>query len=229
MIGEPVALKVRRSIERPSPALMRAVEGAPTGFVTDAYNGKGCMDWSIKPLSPEMYVCGTAITAQCSGGDLLAVMAALDYAQQGDVIVITAGSDTSAAKLGDLWLYWAKRIGVAGVVCDGLVRDVKGLLAVGLPVFARGACPNGAYKTGPGEINLGVSCGGVPVQPGDIIVGDRDGVVAVPRTAAEQVVAQLELVKQKEADAEGKVKRGEKLKFWDEAALAARGAIRYVD
>jgi 4-hydroxy-4-methyl-2-oxoglutarate aldolase len=229
MIGEPVALKVRRSIERPSAAVMRAIEGAPTGFVTDAYNGKGCMDWSIKPLTPEMYVCGTAITAQCSGGDLLAVMAALDYAQPGDVIVISAGTDTSAAKLGDLWLYWAKRIGVVGIVCDGLVRDVKGLLAAGLPVFARGACPNGAYKTGPGEINLGVSCGGVAVQPGDIVVGDRDGVVAVPRTAAEQVVAQLELVRQKEADAEAKVKRGEKLMFWDEAALAARGAIRYVD
>ena len=69
MIGEPVALTIRRSIERPSAAVMRAFEGAPTGFVTDAYNGKGCMDHSIKPLTPEMYVCGTAITAQCSGGD----------------------------------------------------------------------------------------------------------------------------------------------------------------
>ena len=229
MIGEPVALTIRRSIERPSAAVMRAFEGAPTGFVTDAYNGKGCMDHSIKPLTPEMYLCGTAITAQCSGGDLLAVMASLDYAQKGDVIVISGGADNSAAKLGDLWLLWAKRIGVAGIVCDGLVRDVKGLLAAGLPVFARGACPNGAYKTGPGEINLGVSCGGVPVQPGDIIVGDRDGVVAVPRTSSAQVAAQLELVKQKEADAEARVKRGEKLQFWDEAALAARGALRYVD
>jgi 4-hydroxy-4-methyl-2-oxoglutarate aldolase len=143
--------------------------------------------------------------------------------------VIAAGGETSAAKLGDLWLYWARRIGVAGIVCDGLVRDVNGLLAAGLPVFARGACPNGGFKTGPGELNLGVSCGGIPVQPGDIVVGDRDGVVAVPRALAAEVAAQLELVKQKEAEAEAKVKRGEKLNFWDEAALVARGAIRYVD
>jgi 4-hydroxy-4-methyl-2-oxoglutarate aldolase len=229
MIGDPVALTVRRSIERPAPAVMRAFEGAPTGFVTDAYNGRGCMDHVIKPLTPDMYVCGTAITALCHGGDLLAVMAALDFAQKGDVIVIAGAGETSAAKLGDLWLHWAKRIGVAGIVCDGLVRDVKGLLSVGLPVFARGACPNGAFKTGPGEINTAVSCGNVPVQPGDIIVGDRDGVVAVPRNLSEAVAAQLALVRQKEADAEEKIRRGEKLKFWDEAALAARGAIRYLD
>jgi 4-hydroxy-4-methyl-2-oxoglutarate aldolase len=229
MIGDPVALTVRRRVERPAPAVLRAFKGAPTGFVTDAYNGKGCMDYAIKPLTPDMYVCGPAITALCPPGDLLAVMAALDYAKKGDVIVIAAGGETSAAKLGDLWLYWARRVGVAGIVCDGLVRDVKGLLAAGLPVFARGACPNGGFKTGPGEINMGVSCGGIPVQPGDIVVGDRDGVVAVPRALSEEVAGQLELVKQKEADAEGKVKRGEKLQFWDEAALVSRGAIRYVD
>ena len=229
MIGDPVARTVRRSVERPAAEVLRAFEGAPTGFVTDAYNGKGCMDYAIKPLTPDMYVCGTAITALCPPGDLLAVMASLDFAKKGDVIVIAAGGETSAAKLGDLWLYWARRIGVAGIVCDGLVRDVNGLLAAGLPVFARGACPNGGFKTGPGELNLGVSCGGIPVQPGDIVVGDRDGVVAVPRALAAEVAAQLELVKQKEAEAEAKVKRGEKLNFWDEAALVARGAIRYVD
>ncbi len=229
MIGEPIALTVRRNIERPSDAVMRTVQGAPTGFVTDAYNGKGCMDFAIKPLTPDMYLCGPAVTALCPPGDLLAVMASLDFAKKGDVIVIAAGGETSAAKLGDLWLHWAKRIGIAGIVCDGLVRDVAGLLAVGLPVFARGACPNGGFKTGPGEINLGVSCGGVPVQPGDIVVGDRDGVVAVPRAQAEEVAAQLELVRKKEAEAEAKVKRGEKLQFWDEGALKARGALRYVD
>lgn len=229
MIGDPVALTVRRRIERPSAALLGAFKGAPTGFVTDAQNGKGCMDFHVKPLTPEMVLCGPAVTALCPPGDLLAVMAALDFVEPGDVIVIAAVGETSAAKLGDLWLYWAKRRGVAGIVCDGLVRDVNGLLAAGLPVFARGTCPNGGFKTGPGEINLGVSCGGVAVAPGDIVVGDRDGVVAVPLANAEQVAAQLERVKQKEAEAEAKVKRGEPLQFWDEAALRAKGAIRYLD
>jgi len=106
---------------------------------------------------------------------------------------------------------------------------VKGILSTRVPVFALGAAPNGGFKTGPGAINLTVSCGGVAIHPGDVVVGDRDGVVAVPLEEAQRVAAQLKLVKQKEAEAENKVKRGEKLQFWDEAALRAKGALRYVD
>lgn len=229
MIGEPIALSIRRKIERPPASVLRAFKGAPTGFVTDAFNGKGCLDYRIKPLMPDMYLCGPAVTALCQPGDILAVMASLDVARRGDVIVIAGGGDTLAAKLGDLWLHWARKIGVAGIVCDGLVRDVKGLLSARVPVFARGACPNGGFKTGPGEVNFPVSCGGVPIQPGDLVVGDRDGVVAVPLDQVSQVAAQLKLVKQKEAEAERKVKRGEKLQFWNEAGLQAKSAIRYVD
>jgi 4-hydroxy-4-methyl-2-oxoglutarate aldolase len=94
-----------------------------------------------------------------------------------------------------------------------------------VPVFARGVSPNSGFKTGPGEINLGVSCGGVAIAPGDIVVGDRDGVVAVPRAQAAAVAAQLKLVKAKEAEAERKVKRGVKLGFWDPAAFKGRVRI----
>ena len=229
MIGEPVALTVRRNIERPAPALLAAYQGAPTGFVTDAYNGKGCMDYRIKPLTPDMYLCGPAVTAYCPPGDILAVMATLDFVKKGDVIVIAGGGDNLAAKLGDLWLLWAARLGVAGIVCDGLVRDVKGLRAAGVRVFAGGACPNGGFKTGPGEVNLPVSCGGIAVSPGDIVVGDRDGVVAVALDQAERVATQLQADKQKEGEAEARVKAGEMLEFWKEATLAQRGAIRYLD
>jgi 4-hydroxy-4-methyl-2-oxoglutarate aldolase len=107
------------------------------------------------------------------------------------------------------------------------VRDVTGLLKVGIPVFTRGIKPNSAFKNGPGEINMGVSCGGVSIGPGDIMVGDRDGIVAVPLSQATEVAQRLEIVKRKEAEAEAKVKRGEKLKFWDPAALGSR--VRYLD
>ena len=227
MIGDPVALTIRRKIERPPARTLRAYAGQPTGFVTDAYNGRGCLDYRIKPLTPDMKLCGPAITAFCSPGDILAAMAILDFAKKGDVIVIAAGAETNAAKIGDLWLHWAKRIGVAGIVCDGLVRDVVGLLKADLPVFARGIAPNAGYKTGPGAINAEVSCGGVAIAPGDIVVGDRDGVVAIPRTQAAAVAKQLELVKQKEAAAEQSIRRGVKLQFWDEKALGER--VRYVD
>jgi len=227
MIGDPVMLTIRRNIQRPSKALLKSFDGMPTGFVTDAYNGKGCLDFEIKPLMPAMAFHGTAITAFCGPMDNLAAMAILDFAKKGDVIVIATSGDDTAATIGDLWAFWAKKIGVAAIVCDGLVRDVAGLLKVGIPVFTRGVKPNSAFKHGPGEVNMDVSCGGVAIGPGDIIVGDRDGVVAVPLAQAEQVAAQLELVRKKEAEAEARVKGGEKLKFWDPAALGDR--VHYID
>jgi 4-hydroxy-4-methyl-2-oxoglutarate aldolase len=227
MIGEPIALTVRKHIERPSKALLKAFMGRPTGYVTDAYNGAGCFDTAIKPLDSRMRFCGPAVTAFCGPMDNLAAMAVLDFVDKGDVIVIATTGDTTAATVGDLWALWAKQIGVAAIVCDGLVRDVKGLLRAGIPVFARGVRPNSSFKHGPGEINMGVCCGGVAIDPGDIIVGDRDGVVAVPLERAGQVAKQLKEVERKESEAEAKVKRGEKLKFWDPQALAGR--IRYVE
>ncbi len=227
MIGEPVALTIRRRIERPAAQVLRAFRGAPSGFVTDAFNGRGCLDFRIKPLVPEMTLCGPAVTALCSPGDILAAMAILDFVRKGDVIVIAALGDTVEAKVGDLWLHQARKRGVAGVVCDGLVRDVKGLLAAGVPVFARGVAPNAGHKTGPGEINLGVSCGGVSIGPGDVVVGDRDGVVAVPLGQVPAVAAQLALVRRKESEAEKRLARGERFEFW--SAQALKGRIRHVD
>lgn len=227
MIGEPVSLTIRRNIERPSRSLMKAFAGQPTGFVTDAFNGKGCLDREIKPLTPDMKFSGSAVTAYCGPMDNLAAMAVLDFVRKGDVIVIATTGDDTAATIGDLWAFWAKKLGVAAIVCDGLVRDVVGLLKVGIPVFARGVKPNSAFKNGPGEINTTVTCGGVAIGPGDILVGDRDGICAIPLAEAEQVAERLELVKRKEAEAEAKVKKGIKLKFWDPAALGSR--VRYLD
>jgi len=227
MIGDPVALTVRRNIERPSKSVMKAFAGMPTGFVTDAYNGKGCLDYAIKPLLPTMSFSGSAITAFCGPMDNLAAMAILDFAQKGDVIVIATTGDDTAATIGDLWAFWAKKLGVAAIICDGLVRDVNGLLKVDIPVYARGIKPNSAFKNGPGEINTTVTCGGVAISAGDIIVGDRDGVVAIPLAQAPGVVERLELVKKKEAEAEAKVNKGIKLKFWDPDALGSR--VQYLD
>jgi 4-hydroxy-4-methyl-2-oxoglutarate aldolase len=229
MIGDPLALTIRRKFERPSPTLLRAFRGAPTGFITDAYNGKGCLHHRVKPIDPRMRFLGSAVTALCPPMDNLAAMAILDYVKKGDVIVIATGGDESAGVIGDLWAMRAKQLGVAAIVCDGLVRDVPGLLKVGIPVFARGWAPNSGFKNGPGEINLGVSCAGVTVQPGDIVAGDRDGVVVVPLGAARVVAAQLDAVRKKEAETLAIVKSGKPRKFWDEKALRKRGALRFVD
>ncbi len=227
MIGEPIALTIRRSIQRPQAAVLAEFAGAPSGFVTDAQNSKGCMDYRVKPLTPDMYVCGPAVTVLCPPGDLIGVMAVLDFVEKGDVIVIAGGNDTLAAKLGDLWVHWARRLGVAGIICDGLVRDVNGILSANLPVFARGIAPNAGLKNGPGAINTVVSCAGISVSPGDIVVGDRDGVVVVPLIDIDTTVEQLREVKKQEAEAEAKVKRGDKLQFWSEESM--KGRVRYLD
>jgi len=227
MIGEPVALSIRRKIRRPAPSLRAAFEARPSGFVTDAYNGRGCLDFAIKPLAPEMRFCGAAVTAFCAPSDILAAMAILDFVKAGDVIVIGTAGSRSSATIGDIWAHVAKRKGVAAVVCDGLVRDVPGLLRTGLPIFARGVTPNSGFRNGPGEINTGVTCGGVFVGPGDIVVGDRDGVVAIPLAEARAVAKNLGNVEKKEAEAERRLKRGEAFRFWDPAAFVGR--VRFVD
>ena len=229
MIGEPVALTIRRNFERPAAQLLRAYRGAPTGFVTDSHNGQGCLDYRIKPIDPSMTVCGPALTCYCSPTDNLAAMAALDFAKKGDVIVIAARNDQTAAVIGDRWAMWAKKVGVAGIVCDGLVRDIVGLLEVGIPVFARGLAPNSGFKHGPGEINTRVSCGGIAVDPGDIVVGDRDGVVVVPRADAGTVAARLAEVRKKEVALDAAVRRASSMQFWNEAETRARGGVRYLD
>jgi 4-hydroxy-4-methyl-2-oxoglutarate aldolase len=229
MIGEPVALTIRRRFERPAAKLLRAFRGAPTGFVTDAHNGQGCLDYRIKPIAPKMTLCGPALTCYCSPTDNLAAMAALDFAKKGDVIVIATKNDETAAVIGDRWALWAKKVGVAGIVCDGLVRDVIGLLDVAIPVFARGLSPNSGFKHGPGEINTRVSCGGIAVDPGDIVVGDRDGVVVVPRGEADHVAARLAEVRKKEVALDAAVRRANSMQFWNEAETRARGGVRYLD
>ncbi len=229
MIGEPVALTIRRNFERPAAQLLRAYRGAPTGFVTDSHNGQGCLDYRIKPIDPSMTICGPALTCYCSPTDNLAAMAALDFAKKGDVIVIAARNDQTAAVIGDRWAMWAKKVGVAGIVCDGLVRDIVGLLQVGIPVFARGLAPNSGFKHGPGEINTRVSCGGIAVDPGDIVVGDRDGVVVVPRADAGTVAARLAEVRKKEVALDAAVRRASSMQFWNEAETRARGGVRYLD
>ncbi len=229
MIGDPIALSVRRTIQRPAAELVQAFRDSPTGFVADACNGLNSMDCRVKPLAPGMRFFGTAVTAFCGPMDNLAAMASLDFVSPGDVLVLATGSNLSAAVVGDLWLHWAKRVGAVAVITDGLVRDVPGILGVGLPVFCRGIAPNSCFKHGPGTVNCTVVCGGVSVSPGDILVGDQDGIVVVPSLQAAEVVARLSLVRAREADAEAKVQRGEKLAFWNETLLREQGRLQYLD
>jgi 4-hydroxy-4-methyl-2-oxoglutarate aldolase len=209
MIEDPPLLKIRRNFPRPSNALIAAFAGVPTGNVVDTMGGLGCLDCRIKPLvqSGQVMV-GTAVTCHTGPSDNLALFGALDAAKRGDVLVAATDAFTTTAVAGDLLLGMARNRGVAGLVTDGSVRDLVGVLAVGLPVYCAGLTANSAARNGPGTVGLPITLGGVAVQSGDIVIGDRDGVVIVPLKQAQMVLAKLADVRAAEASLEAKVKAG---------------------
>lgn len=222
MIKDPPALTMRRAFPRPDRALLEALAGQPTGFVIDALGGRGALDHRIKPLVPPATVMvGVAVTCDCGPADNLALFGALSIAGPGDVLVAATDGFTATSVTGDLLLGMARNKGVAGFVTDGLVRDMPGLRAVGLPCFAAGVTPNSPVRSGPGTVGLPVVVGGIAIDSGDIVIGDEDGVVVVPRARAEATVAALAGVRAAEAALDKRVREGLELPDFIAAILAS--------
>jgi 4-hydroxy-4-methyl-2-oxoglutarate aldolase len=228
VIEDPPLLTVRRRFPRPSAAQLAAFANTPTGFVVDAMNGRGALDYRIKPIGKPQRFCGPALTCEAGPADVLAVCGALDEAKPGDVIVCATDSFTATAVTGDLLVGMMKNIGVAAFVTDGLVRDTPGIIDVGLPCYAAGVTPNSPVKTGPGTIGFPVVVGGVAVDPGDIVLGDEDGVVIVPLARIDETIGHLVTVRKIEAALEAKVKAGLKRPDFLDAILKP-GTIKVVD
>ncbi|MEP7302155.1 MAG: RraA family protein [Caldimonas sp.] len=222
------ALTIRRRFARPDPAHVAALAGVAVGWVVDAMGRQGALDHRIRPIASAAAFTGVALTVRSRARDNLAAWAAIDHAEPGDVIVIETGDYEQASVIGDAWLGVARNKGVVACVTDGLVRDVDGIEAVGLPVFARGVSPNSPFKDGPGEIGLSVVIGGSAVHSGDILVGDRNGVVVVPRERAAQIVARLADVAAKEAAMDEAIRAGASSASWVQATIAAKG-VRFID
>ena len=207
MIEEPPPLVFAREIERPPAKLIEGLRGAPTSFIVDAMGGSGALDRRIRAVAGGALF-GVALTCDCGAGDNLALIAAANEAQPGDVLVAATGWFEGTAVTGDLLLGVARNRGVAGFVTDGLVRDLADLEALGLPVYAMGVSPNSPGKHGPGAVGLPIVCGGRAISSGDLIIGDRDGVVAVPRARLETTLASLERVRTAEASMLERVRAG---------------------
>jgi len=206
MIEEPLPLVFAPSIERPPTEVVERFR-APTSFIVDAMNGTGALDWRIKQLVGGSFV-GVALTCDCGPLDNLAFMAALAESKPGDVLVVATNGYTGAAVTGDLLMYVARNRGVTALVTDGLVRDFEDLEKVGVPTFAMGLTPNSPQRRGPGSVGLPIVCGGVTVASGDVVVGDRDGVVVVPRTRFDETLGNLDRVKAAEAATLERVRAG---------------------
>ncbi len=209
MIKEPPLLTVRRNFPRPPRALIEKLKGAQTGHIADARMGRAALDHRIKPVDPacSQFV-GPALTCQPGADDNLAILAALALAEPGDVIVAAADAFSSTAVVGDNVSMMAKNKGVVAIVIDGMARDTYGIVPAGLPVFSRGITPNSCVKSGPGRVGLPVVCGGAAIAPGDVVLGDRDGVVVIPQLQLEAVVSQLDEIRRLEEEAQAKIRAG---------------------
>lgn len=173
-----VGCRVYLKVNRPDAKLVREFQGLPVANIADEMNRFFCMDQRIKPFNTKPLL-GTAFTVKARIGDNLMLHKALELAQPGDVIIVDAQGDIANAITGEIMMTQAAVNGLAGVVIDGAIRDSEAMLDLDMPVYAAGVQPKGPYKDGPGEINVPVSCGGVVVNPGDIIVGDQDGIVVI--------------------------------------------------
>ncbi|PZP42668.1 MAG: methyltransferase [Azospirillum brasilense] len=143
---------------------------------------------------------GRALTVRTAAGDNLTIHKALDLIQPGDVVVVDGGGDISRALIGEIMASIAKSRGAAGMVIDGAIRDAKALSQSDFPCFARAAIHRGPYKNGPGESNVPVTIGGMVVHPGDIVVGDEDGVVAFPPAIAADLLKAVQDQEAREAE-----------------------------
>ena len=193
-----VGFRIYTKINRPDKQLVENFRGLPVAVIADEMNRLGCMDVRIKPLN-RVPLLGVAFTVRARPGDNLLLHRALDMAVPGDVIIVDGHGDLSNAIAGENMMMWAHRRKLAGVIIDGAMRDLEAIRNMDFPVFAAGIQPKGPYKNGPGEINVPICCGGVVIHPGDIIVGDEDGAVAIHPVDAPAVCKRAQARHQKEA------------------------------
>lgn len=171
--------------------------------------GASCaVETGIRPIDPQFRICGPALTVQCSAGDNLTLHHALHIAQPGDVLVVGGSSNCRVALWGELMSISAQSRGLAGTIIDGAVRDPLEIRTLGYPVFCRSFTPYRAAKENYGRINVPIELGSVSICPNDIVLADANGIVAIPRAHAEQVVQLANEIAQKENDIKGQIVGG---------------------
>lgn len=169
-------------------SVIEQLKEIPTTAISDVLKGLNNINPSVKPLKDEYRIAGRAFTVKTAVGDNLAVLRAIKEAKPGDIIVVDAKGDTYRAIAGDFVVGMMQTMELGGLVVDGVIRDIVDIKKLNFPVFSRGTTVSSGGKNGPGETNVPISCGGAQVNPGDIIVGDVDGVVVIPQERAEEVL-----------------------------------------
>jgi regulator of RNase E activity RraA len=204
--------------------LVSRFRGLASSNLADAMGRFNFMDPGIVGRSG-LPLCGLAVTVNARPADNLMVHKALEVAMPGDVVVVNTGGNSTSAVFGGLMCASAAAKGLGGIVVDGAIRDVDEIVELQFPAYSRTLSPGGCDKDGPGEINVPISCGGVVVQSGDVVVGDRDGVAVVPRDHAAEVLELVQALIAREALRLREIRDGVLFKTEIDDALRKKGVI----
>lgn len=218
-----LGFRVNTSWTRMPPALVEAFRELPVANVSDSMSRMTSAGAGLRPMHKDGVLAGPALTVRTRPGDNLMLHKAIDMAQPGDVIVCDAGGDLSNSLFGELMLAHAIRRRVAGLVINGAVRDRPAFLEHNLPVYACGVTHRGPYRDGPGEIGFPVALQGMTIDPGDLVLGDFDGVVAVPRLVADEVLKGARAKREAETRQMKATLDGTLDRSWVDQALKSKG------
>ncbi len=218
-----IGFRIRRRTRQVGTAAIEAFRGIPVANISDSMSRISAGGAALRPLHAGGYMAGPALTVRTRPGDNLMVHKAIDIASPGDIIVVDAGGVLTQAIIGDLMLNHLIKRGVAGIVINGAVRDLDFIAGQNTPVYAAGVTHRGPYKDGPGEINVPIGIDGMVIEPGDLIVGDLDGMLCVPFDAVDTVLA-ASIAKRAAEDKEVvAIKAGSTDRSWVDASLARLG------
>lgn len=184
-----VGLQILKRKRQVAAQLVQAFKGLPVANISDCMARMSAGGPRLRPMHNGAPMAGPALTVKCRPGDNLMIHKALTLAQPGDVIVVDAGGDLTNALFGEIMVATSVKIGLAGIVLNGAVRDSEEIARGAFPLYAAGVTHRGPYKDGPGEINVPIAIDGMVIEPGDLIVGDADGLLCVPYDQAEALLA----------------------------------------
>ena len=214
--------RVLPAAPRPDPKILAEFAGFAVAHISDVMNRLHATS-GLRPMHRQGKLCGVALTVRVPPGDNLMAHWAIDIAVPGDVLMVDAGGDITNAIAGEMMTTHAAERGIAGFVIDGAIRDLGTIAAADFPVYARAVTHRGPYKNGPGEVNVPASVGGLVVMPGDIVVGDEDGVVVVSPADAPLVAEMVRAIAEKERRNLAAIKAHTNDRSWVAATLREKG------
>ena len=218
-----IGFRINHRHRKVDASLVDRFRGLPVANVSDSMSRMTAAGPELRPLHRSGKLAGPALTVKTRPGDNLLLHKAIDMAEPGDVMVVDGGGDITTALMGEIMLYLAIERGVAGFVINGAVRDLDDIRETNLPFYAAGVTHRGPYKDGPGEINVPIAIGGMVIDPGDLILGDGDGVLAVPFAEAAEILASSEGKQAAEVKEIAAIRAHTVDRSWVDAALRAKG------